>query len=120
MLEEPDRAWKLTELAEATDASLGQTYKVSEKLVDEAFAWKSWVDVLDLHTVELGGNVHLLRPYDEGVFYGLRRLEGTAVVGNIQLYLDLYQISGARTGAGRVPARQQDRLPRGSVCQLES
>lgn len=178
MLEEPDRAWKLTELAETTDASLGQTYKVSEKLVDEAFArknrqeglvltepaglldlWreaydvkeaneihsfhiserdpqrlvaeveraaeriekryaftlhagasliapyvrfndvhfyikgdlKAWVDALDLHTVEFGGNVHLLRPYDEGVFYHLRTPEGIAVVGNIQLYLDLYQ-----------------------------
>lgn len=178
MLEEPDRAWKLTELAEATDASLGQTYKVSEKLVDEDLARKSrreglvltepgglldlwreaydvnkaneihsfhtserdpqrlmveveraaegmgkrygftlhagasriapyvrfndvhfyiqgdlraWVDALDLHTVKFGGNVHLLRPYDEGVFYRLRRSEGLAVVGNIQLYLDLYQ-----------------------------
>lgn len=178
MLEEPGRAWTLTELAEAADASLGQTYKVSEKLVDEALAlksreeglvltepaglldlWreaydvkkaneihsfhsserdprrlmaaveraarviekehaftlhagasmiaphvrfndvhfyvegdpKSWVDALDLHTVEFGGNVHLLRPYDEGVFYNLSRPEGIAVVGNIQLYLDLYQ-----------------------------
>lgn len=178
MLEEPRRAWKLTELAEAADASLGQTYKVSEKLVDEALALKSrgeglvltepgdlldlwrevydvmkaneidsfhsserdarrlmdeveraaevvekqhaftlhagasmiapyvrfndvhfyvegdpqlWVDTLDLHTVEFGGNVHLLRPYDEGVFYRLRRPEGIAVVGNIQLYLDLYE-----------------------------
>jgi hypothetical protein len=178
MLEEPDRAWKLTELAEATDASLGQTYKVSEKLVDEDFARKSrqeglaltdpaglldlwretydvkeanevhsfhtsernprrlmaeveqaakdvdqryaftlhagasliaphvrfndvhfyvgsdpqaWVDALDLHTVEFGGNVHLLRPYDEGVFYRARRRERLAVVGNVQLFLDLYK-----------------------------
>ena len=178
MLEEPGRAWRLTELAEAADASLGQTYKVSEKLVDEALALKSreeglvltkpgdlldlwreaydvkkaneihsfhsserdprrlmaeveraaevieeqhaftlhagasmiaphvrfndvhfyvkgdpqaWVEALDLHTVEFGGNVHLLRPYDEGVFYKLRRPEGIAVVGNVQLYVDLYQ-----------------------------
>ncbi|MEA3377371.1 MAG: type IV toxin-antitoxin system AbiEi family antitoxin [Chloroflexota bacterium] len=178
MLEEPDQAWRLTELAEATDASLGQTYKVSEKLVDEDFARKStrdgltltdpaglldlwrqvydvkeaneihsfhaserdperfmtqvqqagerlghryaftlhagaslvapyvrfndlhfyvgtqmaaWVDELDLHTVEFGGNVHLLQPYDEGVFYRLRTPQGMAVVGNIQLYLDLYK-----------------------------
>ena len=41
MLEEPNRAWKLIELAEATGASLGQTYNVSEKLVDEGFAQKS-------------------------------------------------------------------------------
>jgi hypothetical protein len=178
MLEEPGRAWKLTELAETTDASLGQIYKVSEKLVDEALALKrrqeglvltdpaglldlwreaynvqkankihsfhmserdpqrlmaeveraaegmgkqyaftlhagasmiapyvrfsdvhfyikddlqAWADALDLHTVEFGGNVHLLRPYDKGVFYRVRNPEGLAVVGNIQLYLDLYQ-----------------------------
>ena len=177
MLEEPRRAWRLTELAEATDASLGQTYKVSEKLVDEDLAQKSteegliltdpaglldlwrqaydfeemnevhsfhtserdparlmaevkqvaemleeryaftlhagaslvapyvrfnnvhfytgsdpqpWVDALRLHTVEFGGNVHLLRPYDEGVFYRLRSIQGMTVIGNIQLYLDLY------------------------------
>ncbi|MFW6115719.1 MAG: type IV toxin-antitoxin system AbiEi family antitoxin [Chloroflexota bacterium] len=177
MLAEPDRAWRLTELAETTGASLGQTYKVSEKLVDEAFARKSretglvlteptgllnlwreaydvkeateihsfhtserdpqrlmreieraaegigkqhaftlhagastiapyvrfsdvhfyvegdphaWVDALHLHTVEFGGNVHLLQPHDEGVFYRMRSPEGLTVVGNIQLYLDLY------------------------------
>jgi len=178
MLEEPDRVWKLTELAEATGASLGQTYNVSEKLAAEGFARKSarpgvkltdsaglldtwreeydiarlnevhsfhsserdpvrvmarvkqaaeklggkyaftlhagaslvapyvrfndahfyvgsklqtWADALGLHTVEFGGNVHLLQHYDEGVFYRLRFPQGMAVVGNIQLYLDLYR-----------------------------
>ena len=178
MLEEPDRVWKLTELAQATGASLGQTYNVSEKLAAEGFVRKSaregvtltdpaglldtwrveydvrvlnevqsfhsserdparvmagvrqaaerlggkyaftlhagasliapyvrfndvhfyvgsdpevWADELGLHTVEFGGNVHLLRPYDEGVFYRLRSPQGIAVVGNIQLYLDLYK-----------------------------
>jgi len=178
MLEEPDRVWKVTELAEATGASLGQTYNVSEKLAAEGFAHKSarsgvkladpaglldtwreeydvaelneihsfhsserdpsrvmaevkqaaeklggkyaftlhagaslvapyvrfndvhfyvgsspqtWADTLGLHTVEFGGNVHLLQPYDEGVFYRLRSPQGMAVVGNIQLYLDLYR-----------------------------
>jgi hypothetical protein len=178
ILEEPDRAWKLTELAEATSASLGQTYNVSEKLVAEGFVQKSaqkgmtltdpaglldlwreeydvtaanevrsfhsserdpaqlmaeikqaaeglgdryaftlhagaslvapyvrfndvhfyvgsdpqvWVDALELHTVEFGGNVHLLQPYDEGVFYRPRSSQGMVVVGNIQLYLDLYR-----------------------------
>jgi hypothetical protein len=178
MLEEPERAWKLTELAEATSASLGQTYNVSEKLIAEGFAQKSaqegmtladpaglldlwreeydvtaqndvhsfhsserdparvmaevrqvaerletpyaftlhagaslvapyvrfndvhfyigsdpqaWVNALGLHTVEFGGNVHLLQPYDEGVFYHPRSPQGMAVVGNIQLYLDLYK-----------------------------
>ena len=178
MLEDPARSWRLAELAETSDASLGQTYKVSEKLVDDDFARKSrqeglvltdpaglldlwretydvkianeihsfhtsernprrlmaavaqaskvldeqyaftvhagasliaphvrfndvhlyvrgdlpaWVEALDLHTVEFGGSFHVLLPYDEGVFYQLRNPEGVAVVGNIQLYLDLYQ-----------------------------
>jgi hypothetical protein len=177
MLEESGRPWRLAELAEAADASLGQTYQVSEKLVDEDLAQKSteqgliltdpaglldlwrqaydwrvnevhsfytperdparlmaevkqvaemleeryaftlhagaslvapyvrfnnvhfytgsdpqpWVDALKLHTVEFGGNVHLLRPYDEGVFYRRRSIQGMTVVGNIQLYLDLYE-----------------------------
>ena len=178
MLEEPDRVWKLVELAEATGVSLGQAYNVSEKLVGEGFArkrarsgvrlidpaglldtWReeydmavlnelhsfhsserdparlmtevkqaaerlgsqyaftlhagaslvapyvrfndvyfymgpdpqAWADALGLHTVEFGGNIHLLQPYDEGVFYRLRLLQGMAVVGNIQLYLDLYK-----------------------------
>jgi len=178
MLEEPDRVWKLTDLAQATGASLGQTYNVSEKLAAEGFAQRSaqsgitltdptglldtwqdeydvaelnkahsfhsserdpakvmaevkqaaekvrgkyaftlhagaslvapyvrfndvhfyvgsnpqaWADALGLHTVEFGGNIHLLQPYDEGVFYRLRSPQGMAVVGNIQLYLDLYK-----------------------------
>lgn len=180
VLEEPDRTWKLTELAEATGASLGQTYNVSEKLAAEGYAHKSaregltlinpgrlleawsqaydvaavnqvfsfyspeqeanrlmarvketaerlearyaftlhaglsllqsatpempfgdvhfyaesnaatWADALDLQPVEFGGNVHLLRPYDEGVFYRSRTIQGLVVVGDIQLYLDLY------------------------------
>ncbi len=177
MLEEPDWVWRLTELVEATGASLGQTYNVSEKLAAEEFArkraregvvlidpaglldaWReeytitavnqvhsfhsserdptrlmakvkeaaerlgdtyaftihagasliapfvrfhdvhfyiasdpdAWVHELDLHAVEFGGNTHLLRPYDDGVFYCLRSPQGMAVVGNVQLYLDLY------------------------------
>jgi hypothetical protein len=178
MLEEPAQSWKLTALSESAGASLGQTYNVSEKLVAEGFARKSyregltltdpaglldlwreeyeitagnelhsfhsserepavvmreiarvaeragstyaftlhagaslvapyvrfndvhfyigsdvhaWVDALGLHTVEYGGNVHLVRPYDEGVFYRARFHQGMVVVGNIQLYLDLYR-----------------------------
>jgi hypothetical protein len=49
-----------------------------------------WVRQLDLRQVEFGGNAHILLPYDQGVFYRLQSPQGTAVVGNIQLYLDLY------------------------------
>ncbi|MFQ5946670.1 MAG: type IV toxin-antitoxin system AbiEi family antitoxin [Anaerolineae bacterium] len=44
---------------------------------------------LDLRAVESGGTVHLLEPYDEGVFYRIQTIRGVRVVCNTQLYLDL-------------------------------
>lgn len=58
-------------------------YVESEKL-DE------WRKILDLQLTELGGNVFLVEPYDEGVFYKVQRLGGAWVVSNVQLYVDLY------------------------------
>jgi len=50
-----------------------------------------WKKGLDLKEVEFGGNVHLVIPFDQGVFYGLQEINKLKVVGNIQLYLDLYK-----------------------------
>lgn len=47
------------------------------------------VKALDLRPVESGGTVHLLEPYDEGVFYRMQSIRGVHVVCNTQLYLDL-------------------------------
>lgn len=44
---------------------------------------------LDLRPVETGGTIHILEPYDEGVFYKAQELDGLSVVSNTQLYLDL-------------------------------
>ncbi len=44
---------------------------------------------LDLRPVESGGTVHLVEPYDEGVFYRVQTIRGVRVVCNTQLYLDL-------------------------------
>lgn len=196
LLEQPDRNWKLKQLADATGASIGQTYNVSEKLISAGLAhkngrgplaliaptelldlWrqeytvaalnqiqsfyaaevdskklidqigvvgrklgsryaftlqaglalrypelveakdkllsqsgihiyieghaKSWAMGLGLQPVEFGGNVHLLQPYDPGVFYRPTPA-GEAVVGKIQLYLDL---SNDRV-RGQAPAKQ--------------
>lgn len=49
---------------------------------------------LGLKEVGSGANVILLEPYDEGVFYGARILQGVQVVTPIQLYLDLWQVKG--------------------------
>ncbi len=45
---------------------------------------------LDLRPVEMGGAIHLLTPYDAGVFYKVQRVGGASVVCSTQLYLDLF------------------------------
>jgi hypothetical protein len=44
---------------------------------------------LDWKPVASGANFTLLRPYDEGVFYGARKIDGDSVASDVQLYLDL-------------------------------
>ena len=51
---------------------------------------ETWVEALDLREVEFGGNFSLLAPYDAGVFYAAHEVDGAVVVGDVQLYLDLY------------------------------
>jgi len=50
-----------------------------------------WKEKLDLRDVESGANFYLINPYDEGVLYGLQKAKGVSIVGNIQLYLDLFK-----------------------------
>ena len=52
----------------------------SSEGIARALGWKE---------VSSGPNVSILEPYDEGVFYGLQNIDGTKVVCDIQLYLDL-------------------------------
>lgn len=56
-----------------------------------------------LKSVAGGGNVILLKPYDEGVFCGARAVDGVRIVSPVQLYLDLSAAKG-RSGeaAGQV------------------
>jgi len=51
-------------------------------------------DQVGLKPVSSGANVTLVEPYDEGVFYGTKEIEGAPVVSPIQLYLDLAQTKG--------------------------
>ena len=44
--------------------------------------------------VESGGNLLLLLPYDDGVFYGAAKLNGSTVAGPVQTYLDLAGYKG--------------------------
>ena len=58
--------------------------------VQYAAAIEPWVKALDLRPVEAGPNVVLLVPYDEGVFYRTQTVNDVTLVGNIQMYLELY------------------------------
>jgi len=50
---------------------------------------KTWVKKLNLRPVESGGTIHLVIPYDEGVFYNKQSVNNVSVACNIQLYIDL-------------------------------
>lgn len=45
---------------------------------------------LNLSPTPEGGNIKMVIPDDEGVFYGSRELGGLQVVSNVQLYTDLF------------------------------
>lgn len=49
-----------------------------------------WAGELDLRPVDSGGNINLVKPYDQGVLDDLQIINGLQVVSNIQLYLDLF------------------------------
>ena len=53
----------------------------------------------------------MLLPYDEGVFFGMREIEGQSVVSPVQAYLDL-------KGAGAVGAEAAEKIFR-EVIQKE-
>lgn len=58
--------------------------KISEKLTFS----------LGLKEVTSGANVTLLEPYDAGVFYGSKEIDGIIVASPIQVYLDLRGLRG--------------------------
>lgn len=175
ILENPSRRWLLQEITSAAKVSLGQTYNVVKKLIDEAYLertqkglklsqpsellrqWSSVYSITEMNKIDSfylsenvyktlikrladiaekenysyaftlfaganfiipyvrtpyvhlyllgdidkfaqktnlkpvtsGGNVHLILPYDEGIFNPIQIIERVRVVGNVQLYLDL-------------------------------
>ena len=49
---------------------------------------------LSLKEVNSGANVSLLTPYDDGVYYGSRDVNGSRIVSPVQLYLDVIGFRG--------------------------
>ena len=74
-------AWLVAPYVRPVDVHL----YVSSKDVAEEIAEK-----LELNPTPKAGNVKFVLPYDEGVFYGIRKVEEVKVVSNVQLFVDLY------------------------------
>jgi hypothetical protein len=62
--------------------------------------------LLGLKEVTSGANVSLLYPYDRGVLYEAREVEGVQIVSPIQIYLDLCHFPGRGEEAARVLLEQ--------------
>ncbi len=52
------------------------------------------ISALELKEVPSGSNITLLEPFDEGVMYGAREIEGIWIVASVQAYLDLVSFRG--------------------------
>jgi len=63
------------------------------------------VSLLNLKEVESGSNIMLLEPYDEGVFYGARVIDGIKITSPVQIYLDLKGYKGRGEEAADVLLR---------------
>lgn len=49
---------------------------------------------LNLKTVTTGANLWVFKPEDDGVYYGVQKVEGLRIASNLQLYLDLITFKG--------------------------
>jgi hypothetical protein len=55
---------------------------------------ESIAKILSLKEVASGANVALFTPYDEGVLYGTRQIDGICIASPVQVYLDLLGVKG--------------------------
>jgi hypothetical protein len=60
------------------------------------------VSQLALKEVSTGANVSVFIPYDEGIFYGVREVDGAQVVSPVQVYLDVRTFRGRGEEAAQV------------------
>lgn len=67
---------------------------------------QNMASLLGLKSVTTGANVSLLSPYDAGVIYGAREVDGVKIVSPIQIYLDLSCFRGRGEEAAKVLLEQ--------------
>lgn len=78
-------AWLMAPYVRPVDIHLYVRSEAEAKMIGEK---------LRLSPIPSGGNVKMVIPYDEGVFYGIRQIGGVKVASPVQLYVDLYNFAG--------------------------
>lgn len=81
----------LTELAAAARLAPMSRYLRTRAYVENI---GQVVGELKLKRVETGANVVLVQPFDDGVFYGMRQVDGVPVACPVQVYADLGSAGG--------------------------
>lgn len=81
-------AWTIAPYVRPTDFHIYIRPEVSDKET------KKMVKSLHISPVEKTGNVKLVTPYDEGVFYNSRIADKVRIVSPVQLYVDLFNHPG--------------------------
>lgn len=64
------------------------------------------VSALELKRVPSGANISLIYPYDEGVFYGAKRIDELMIASPVQTYLDLISLRGRGEEAAEAVLRE--------------
>jgi hypothetical protein len=85
-------AWMISPYVRPVDVHL----YVPTKLDAERIA-----KILDVKPTDGTGNVKMVLPYDEGVFYGVRSVEGIQIVSNVQLFVDLWNYTSRGEDAAK-------------------
>lgn len=78
-------AWLIAPYVRPVDIHLYVRNEAEAKIIGEE---------LELNLTPSGGNLKMVIPNDEGVFYGTRQLDGIKTVSLVQLYVDLYNFAG--------------------------
>ncbi len=83
-------------------ARVKQAVRYKKAMAYVADLEKDALSALSLKAVKSGGNLLLLTPYDDGVFYGSSTVNKIQIVSEIQLYLDLHGFRGRGEEAAEV------------------
>jgi hypothetical protein len=77
-----------------------------------------FAESLNISPTERSGNVKLVTPYDEGVFYGSKQVNGVEIVSLVQLYVDLYNHPGrGEEAAGKLLEKMAKEWQAGEVVR---